>query len=84
MVCAVTVSDFKTVTENMQKCEHARQGLVDLFDAIDDPKLRDQYGQTFPQTKVSDLTPTEALIPEDAKNVLKQLENLPIVDPRVP
>lgn len=84
MVCAVTVSDFKIVAENMQKCEHARQGLVDLFDAIDDPKLRDEYGQTYPQAKISDMTPTEALIPDDAKDVLKQLEKLPIVDPRVP
>lgn len=84
MVCAVTKSDFKTIAENMQKCEHARQGLVDMFDAIDDPKLRDEFGQTFPKPALTDITPTDSLIPDDAKQIMKELDALPIVDPRVP
>ena len=86
MICAVTVSDYKTMTENMQKCEHARESLVELFETINQPKLRDKYGDPYvaKDPLETDLTPTNSLLPKENRDLLEDLNNVPIVDPRKP
>ncbi len=82
-VCRFTKSDFKILAENMQKCEHARQGLVDLYDALSGPQLRDEFGQIYKKDPVIDITPPEQLLPDDSKKILRELENTQ-VDSRSP
>lgn len=57
--CAIPQRDWKTVLENMAKCEHARQGLVDLIDALNTP---------IQPVQIEVFGPEEGL-PEDFNNV---------------
>lgn len=66
--CAVPMQDWKTVLENMAKCEHARQGLVDLMDALNTP-MTPELGPKI------DFSGTDDGLPEE-------FDNVPIVDPR--
>ena len=78
----MTMNDFTIVTENQAKCEHARQGLVDLYEELSTEVVRDENGQPFLEKETNRDMP-DNLLPHESKAKLQEFKKIPIEDPRI-
>lgn len=67
--CAIPAKDWRTVNENMAKCEKARSGLASIIEAVNVP---------------TQITDEGMQIREEDVELPKELNVVPIVDPRKP
>ena len=80
--CAIPIKDWRTLNENQAKCEKARASLVNIILSVNGPYTLSDESMTVaepPQRKDAKKVPVI-----EVSDIEKELEKVPIVDPRKP